>query len=836
MLRKIIGAAVLFSVMLPSVRFAVAETPQERMGTISGQVVHEGNSLPNVLVAFFDAGKGLPPIGGEGGRIPDGILFADSEGKFSVSLNEGSYYLGALVRKSGPRLGPPREGEPHYLAGDGVGGLRKLDVMASRRTDYGPVDFATAQTFEEKEGTFRIEGTVFRGSKGNAPFPGAIVLAKTSRSQFRRPEYASAETGADGKFSLALRSGPTYYLVARTALTGMRPRPGDIIGRYSSRPGGGSAEGAEAAATPPAGGLASNESLPVSGEAGRVISGIEIRMYDMPVTGPVVPQTLDEKDEYSAFLKSGPGVLDTQRPGSRFEDTNVILVTLQCLRLDHMGIGGYGRDTTPHLDQIAESSVLFENSIGQTNLTPVAMMSALTGKYPRVNGMVAFDVSEDSVPGRTLPEILKYYDYKTAAVLTSPEFFLRFDGRSGNSVHLRDVFSRSFDEYLWPRGRAGRSLREVPTRSLDWLGENRGEKFFLWIADGSMHPPYAANVPEPDKSIFDPPDYTPFWTKFFPIVGSKAGPDDPSIERFLRVWDDRYYMGFEPVHQLAPEDRAYIVGRYDAGVRYADKFVGALEEKLKDTGLDKKTIVIYYSIHGKTLGEKGQFINYDLYDPAIRNVLMISFPDGMSAGRRISEQVQGIDLMPTLLDYLGIPVAADLQGVNLMPLIRGEEGARGSEYMFIDRIPYFEHWMSRFLLEFKFQDPLKRSHPPSEDKKIGAYVEMLGRAFPFDAYPAGDIAVRTNRWKLIVRKNPQLLEKVSWPAFITGTPVPVEETELYDLAADPLEERNVVADYPAVVEELRARLMAWDAENEKAKVPYYRPGEKRYLIPYPGEP
>ncbi|MDA8430765.1 MAG: sulfatase [Geobacteraceae bacterium] len=519
--------------------------------------------------------------------------------------------------------------------------------------------------------------------------------------------------------------------------------------------------------------------------------------------------------------------------GSRFENTNVILVSLQCLRPDHMGIGGYKRDTTPNMDRMSKSAVLFENSIAQTNLTPVAMMAALTGQYPRVNGMIAFDVTKDSVAARTMPEILKYYGYKTAAVLSSPEFFMRFDGETGKTINLRDVFSRSYDDYIWPRRHVGASMRVEPTESLDWLDKNKSKKFFLWIGSGSIHPPYAATVPPPYKTMYDPPGYTPFWQKFFPVSGNEGGPDDPTIDILLRIWDGDYYQGFKPVHHLTKDDAAYIISRYDAGVHYTDMFIGQLLKKLKDTGLDKNTIVIFYSIHGKMLGERGTFINYDLYEPVLKNSLIVRFPDGKYAGRRIPDQVQGIDILPTLLDYLNIPIAADLEGVDLMPLIRGEKGAKGSEYAFIDRMPWWEHWMSRFFLEFKFQDPLKANHPPSEDKAIIEYGNMLRKAFPPDSYPPGDIAIRTNQWKLILRKNPKLLDKVSWPKFITGKPRPIANVELYDLVADPLETRNVVAEYPKVAADLKARLMAWDAGIEKKKAPYRRTGEKRYLIPYP---
>jgi len=541
----------------------------------------------------------------------------------------------------------------------------------------------------------------------------------------------------------------------------------------------------------------------------------------------------DEKSPLKFTNYSSQAKGNRKAASSRFDNTNVILVSLQCLRPDHMGIGGYKRDTTPNLDRMSKSAVRFENSIAQANLTPPAMMAALTGQYARANGMVAFDITKDSVSARTMPDILKAYGYTTAAVLSSPEFFLRFDSESGKLIDLRDVFSRPFDDYITSQRRGGSSLRVVPTESLEWIEKNKAKKFFLWIGTGNMHPPYAATVPLPEKTMFDPPGYTPFWTKFFPVSGNEGSPEDPTIDILMRIWGGKYYQGFKPVHSLTPDDVAYITARYDAGVHYADKFVGELVSKLEKTGLLKNTIVIFYSVHGKALGERETFINYDLQESVLKNSLIIRFPDGQYAGRRIPEQVQGIDLLPTLLSYLGIPIAGDQQGVDLMPLIRGEAGAKGSEYVFIDRIPWWEHWMSRYFLEYKFHDPLTSNHPPSEDRATVAYEKMLQKEFPLNSYPPGDIAVRTNRWKLVVRKYPRLLEKVSWFRFLTGLSIPSVDVELYDLAADPLESRNVVAENPEVAAQLKAKLMAWDADMEKRKAPYSGTGEKRYIIPYP---
>ena len=109
---------------------------------------------------------------------------------------------------------------------------------------------------------------------------------------------------------------------------------------------------------------------------------------------------------------------------------------------------------------------------------------------------------------------------------------------------------------------------------------------------------------------------------------------------------------------------------------------------------------------------------------------------------------------------------------------------------------------------------------------------MMRKAFPPGSYPPGDIAIRTKQWKLILRKNPRLLEKVSWYGFITGRPLQYDDVELYDILADPLEQHNVAAQNPKVANDLKAKLLQWDASVEKKKASYGT-GEKRFIIPYP---
>jgi arylsulfatase A-like enzyme len=165
-----------------------------------------------------------------------------------------------------------------------------------------------------------------------------------------------------------------------------------------------------------------------------------------------------------------------------------------------------------------------------------------------------------------------------------------------------------------------------------------------------------------------------------------------------------------------------------------------------------------------------------------------------------------------------------------MPLVQGDIIAAPEEFAYIDRIPWWEFNLSRWYLEF--QRAKGANFPPSEKAGLDDYRAMLKSSFDKLDYPPGDIAIRTSEWKLILRKNKELLGTVSWWGFITGRKQDIEETVLYDLKNDPFEKKNVAKDKPEVVARLRAKLLAWDGSIEKQKA-HYGKDEKRFIIPYP---
>ncbi|MBU0674752.1 MAG: sulfatase-like hydrolase/transferase [Proteobacteria bacterium] len=521
-------------------------------------------------------------------------------------------------------------------------------------------------------------------------------------------------------------------------------------------------------------------------------------------------------------------------PKPRHEDTNVILISLQCLRPDHLGLYGYQRKTSHNIDGLAPRSVVFDNAISQANLTPVAQMSVLTSQYPRINGMISFEIAKGQVSHRTLPETLKLYGYTTAATVSSPEFFLRYDADNGTMVNPGDIFSRSFDYFGRTRkGPGGKSVRRLPTEAFQWLNQNKDQKFFLWIASGLIHLPYAATVPRPYQTMYDPSGYIPFW-KRLPLPNQPWPPDtpeDPSYDVLSRVFNNTFYWDFKPLYKLTEEDVSFINSRYDAGVYYTDLFIGNLLKLLDSLQLTEKTLIILQSIHGEDLGENGSYFHYDITDSIIKNALIMRFPGDEFGGRRIERQILGIDIMPTILNYLDIPVNHEAQGNSLLPLIRGEVPATAqTKPAFIDRLPWWEYTLDQWYLEFKSSQGAHFS--PLELQKIPTYQALLRSRFGDLGYPPGDIGIRTNDWKLILRKNRNLLEQVSWENFITGKSHEFAEIELYDLKKDPAEQSNVVTQHPETSAELLKELQAWDATVIKHQANFQKTDE-RLIIPYP---
>ena len=204
---------------------------KERMGTLSGQVMtDDGNPVPGGVVSFFDAKNGIPPLIADMHRIPDMIGRMGPDGRFSVKLLPGSYYMGALlITVPGRGPGPPQKGETFYFAKDTNGGLRTFTLGTREEKDAGVIIGAAPETFPLVKNLVTIEGMLLK--EDGKPFVGGVVLIKSDMNS-QRPDFISQRTGEDGKFRLQLPPDTTYYLLGRERSVG-RPVPGSYVGTYA---------------------------------------------------------------------------------------------------------------------------------------------------------------------------------------------------------------------------------------------------------------------------------------------------------------------------------------------------------------------------------------------------------------------------------------------------------------------------------------------------------------------------------------------------------------------------------------------------------------------------
>jgi len=272
------------------------ETKKEGPGTAFGQVVDEdGSPLPGGVVSFFNAENGVAPLLADVHRIPDMVGRMDPDGRFSLKLKPGSYYMGALIitdPKRGP--GPPREGEKFYYARDDKGDLREIAIGTGEEKDFGQIVMALPDTFPAAKNLVTVQGRLLMDKEG-IPFAGGVVLVKTNLNN-QRPDFVSTRTDEAGRYEIKLPADTPYFLVGRERSVG-RPVPGTYVGTYGSETpislGGVLPIGSFRPAQPAIGispqvegmNLSPGKDLPktVMGKPGQTLTGIDIKMFRTPV-------------------------------------------------------------------------------------------------------------------------------------------------------------------------------------------------------------------------------------------------------------------------------------------------------------------------------------------------------------------------------------------------------------------------------------------------------------------------------------------------------------------------------------------------------------------------
>jgi arylsulfatase A-like enzyme/Flp pilus assembly protein TadD len=300
---------------------------------------------------------------------------------------------------------------------------------------------------------------------------------------------------------------------------------------------------------------------------------------------------------------------------------NVLLITLDTTRADRLGCYGYPDAQTPNLDFLATNGIQFLNAYCQVPLTCPSHCSILTGTYPMYHQVRNNGTYYLAPEIQTLAEVLKTSGLETSAFVSSFTVDSRFGLDQGFDVY-DDLLS---PDQTFKALNSERRADAVYASFSRWLDEREDGRFFSWVHFFDPHIPY------------DPPSH----------------------------------YGEE-----------FAENPYDGEIAFMDFYVGKILEKLRAEDLLEKTLIVVAGDHGEAFGEKqekghGVFI----YESTMRVPLIFYAPINLPQGQRIEARARLIDIMPSILDFLNIPVTEDIQGVSLLPHMEGRTKADLSSYI-----------------------------------------------------------------------------------------------------------------------------------------------------------
>ena len=383
---------------------------------------------------------------------------------------------------------------------------------------------------------------------------------------------------------------------------------------------------------------------------------------------------------------------------SRGTALNLIVITLDTTRADRLGAYGYGHAGTPNEDALAEDGAMFEHASTAAPLTLPAHSTIFTGRFPpehgvRDNGGYFLQDRE-----QTLAETLKSHGFATGGFIAAYVLDSKWGINQGFDTYFDDFDLSKYK--VFSMGAIQRPGNEVVDRALPWIDQHRNGRFFAWLHFYDAHTP--RNPPEPFRSRF---------------------PDDP----------------------------------YQGGVAFDDTQVGRVVQFLRDRHLYDSTVIVVIGDHGESLGDHGESGHgFFIYESTTRVPLIIRAPFSNMHGRRIADPVRSVDVLPTVLDLLGIPAPPQvaIDGTSLTQLLTGAPGELGLE----------------------------------------AYAEAV---YPLHHFGWSDLrSLREGRYKLIAAPRP----------------------ELYDLQDDPSERKNIFPDRKPLGDRMLGRLADLEA-HFKASAP-----------------
>ncbi len=355
-----------------------------------------------------------------------------------------------------------------------------------------------------------------------------------------------------------------------------------------------------------------------------------------------------------AALLLALGAVSCERWG-RGARPDIVLVSIDSLRADHLGSYGYARDTSPTMDRLAAEGARFVHAVSTTSWTLPAHAALFTGLYDATHGLTVDGrrLADEHV---TLAEVLRDAGYQTAGFFGGPYLHPAFGLAQGFAVYqscmtgfpddLPDAqmrvqalagFGSSHADVTGPR-----LLEEVQR----WLATLGPEPFFVFLHMWDVHYDY---IPPPGYAERFDPDYR----------GTLSGAG------FVR--NPAIHAG------MAPRDLEHLVALYDGEIRYTDEVLGKILDELDRSGRLARALVVVTADHGEEFFEHGNRAHRNtLFDEVVRVPLVVRWPGRIEPGRVIEDQVRLVDLLPTVLGLADVELPVAVQGRNLTPLLRGE--------------------------------------------------------------------------------------------------------------------------------------------------------------------
>ena len=416
---------------------------------------------------------------------------------------------------------------------------------------------------------------------------------------------------------------------------------------------------------------------------------------------------------------------------------NIFFIICDALRPDSLHCYGNPNDTSPVIDKLASEGVLFTNVFAHTNHTLPGVVALLAGFNPITKG-------DDPPWGlerlrRKLKKHKKPFDvlHEDGYVLAATDLIFLDD--MGPQIKTSDVNA--------------------------FFKENKNKNFLLWHRPDLLHLPYK---PEPPyDTMFLPKTFkmSQSTKKKLEIVKAAQIIHKPGFVSSTEMGTDLTQDSQEekPAATLTfcEEDRTPIVALYDGLVKLTDLEIEKYLKELEELGLLDNTIIVLTADHGEQLLERGSLghssccLDGNLHDENIRIPLIIRYPSVIPKGKIIDTQVSQVDVMPTILDILGVPVPDKVDGHSLLPLIEGKR--------------------------ISFKEETYATTPPAGWQALKDDKRRMW-------------CLRLPEWKLIRFSDPQK---------------DVDSYELYNLKDDPQEKLNIIESQPEIVKELKKKLDEW---------------------------